>query len=280
VWRKIYWLIKTSRPLGWIIVPLVFLLGFTAYHTELSLLPIVQLSLLSFPYCLLLYGINDVYDYESDRINPRKQISNRVLCESEYFPLVKKTSFIVAVLLISSSIITLNLLNIAAMLLLLFFSHQYSAPPLRLKERPPLDSFSNCIFYWYAPILIGASYYATIFDIYITVYFIMACLMGIHSFSTILDYSVDKMAGDRTFAVVFGKRSASLFAAITFIVSYFFSGYQRTVVGIYMLFCAMLSIIITIYPSEKWAARFFYSMGAAFIIVGILEVQRYIILNG
>lgn len=220
-----------------------------------------------------------MYDFESDKVNPRKQISNRISYESEFFSLVRKASLVVALLLISSSIITLNFLNIVGMLLLLFFSHQYSAPPLRLKERPPLDSFSNGIIYWFAPILIGSSFYATIFDIYITAYFIAACIMGIHAFSTVMDYSADKMVGDRTFAVVFGKRPAALFTTIIFIISYFFSGYQRTVVGYYLLFCSILSVIITLYPSEKWAARFFYTIGAGFIIVAILEVQRYVILN-
>lgn len=163
------------------------------------------------------------------------------------------------------------------MLLLLVFSHQYSAPPLRLKEKPPLDSFSNGIIYYYAPLLLGVSYGAAFFDIPIQAYYILACVTGIHSFSTVMDYGPDKLAGDRTFAVAFGKRAASLFTVIVFAIAFLFSSFQGSAVGYYLLFCAILSGIITVVPSERLARYFFYSIGLAFMVVAIIEVQRYLV---
>jgi 4-hydroxybenzoate polyprenyltransferase len=269
-------LIQISRPLGWLVAPLVFLLGLTAFGTPLTPQAIVQVVLLSFPYCILLYGTNDVYDYEADELNPRKPVRDSVDMKTVIFPLVKKLSVIVTVLLLVSAILTLNPTNIFAMALLIFFSYFYSAPPLRFKHWPPMDSVSNGILYFYAPILLGASFGAMLFDIPIQVYFITACVMGIHSFSTIMDYSADRLMGERTFATVFSKHAASLFTLAVFVVAYFFSGFQGMIVGYYLIFCAVLAAIITVKPSEKWAQGFFYVMGIGFGVVAVFEVFRYL----
>ncbi|MFW9984833.1 MAG: UbiA family prenyltransferase [Candidatus Odinarchaeota archaeon] len=268
-------LIRTSRPLGWLIAPLVFLLGLTAFGSPLSLITILQLILLTFPYCVLLYGTNDIFDYEADKLNPRKTVPDSPEMETQFFPLVRTLSFVVSIVLFASAVITFNLTNIIAMILLLFFSYFYSAPPLRFKERPPLDSFSNGIIYFFAPVLLGTSFGATLLDIPIQAYFITVCVMGIHSFSTVMDYSADKLAGDRTFAVVLRKRTASFFTVIVFTIAYFFSGFQGSVVGYFLIFCASLAGIITFVPSEKLAKYFFYSMGIGFSIVGVYEMLRY-----
>lgn len=269
-------LVRISRPAGWLLAPLVFLLGLTAFGAQLSPAAVLQSVLLTVPYCILLYGTNDIYDYETDKLNPRKTTPTGVTVEADLFPLVKKLSSVTAVLLLASSLISLNLLNVVAMLLLLVFYHQYSAPPLRFKEKPPLDSFSNGIIYYYAPLLLGVSYGATFLDIPIQVYYILACVMGVHSFSTVMDYGPDKLAGARTFAVAFGKRAASLFTVIVFTIAFLFSGFQGSAVGCYLISCAVLSGIITVVPSERAARYFFYSMGLAFIVVAIIEVQRYL----
>lgn len=217
-----------------------------------------------------------MYDYESDKLNPRKKVADYAEMETKFFPFVRKLSGVLSLVLLMSSLFTLNLLNICAMLLLVVFSFVYSARPFRLKERPPLDSISNGIIYYYAPVVLGASFGITFLNLPIQVYYITACVMGIHSFSTIMDYSPDKLAGDRTFAVVFGKRMASLFTVIVFLLAFFFSGFLGTLVGYYLLFCAVLAGIITVVPSEKMAKYCFYLFGAVFVVVALFEVQRYL----
>ena len=66
-------LIGVSRPAGWSTLPAFFLMGFiSSGSTTITPLLILQILLLSFPVCIAGYGINDIYDYESDKINPRK----------------------------------------------------------------------------------------------------------------------------------------------------------------------------------------------------------------
>jgi 4-hydroxybenzoate polyprenyltransferase len=76
--NKFLLLIKVSRPLSWAVFPLVFLLGLIVSGNisgsiTITPLAILQILLLSFPYCTFLYGINDVYDFEADQINPKKR---------------------------------------------------------------------------------------------------------------------------------------------------------------------------------------------------------------
>ena len=269
-------LLQVSRPLGWLIAPLVFLLGITAFGAPLTALAIVQMVLLSIPYCVLLYGTNDIYDYEADKVNPRKPKRDSVELETKVFPLVKNISIIVVILLLISAVLTLNPTNILAMSILLFFSYFYSAPPIRFKQWPPMDSVSNGILYFYAPVLLGASFGATLFDLPIQVYFITAGVMGIHSFSTIMDYTADQLVEERTFATVYGKRAASIFSVVVFSIGYLFSGFQGMIVGYFLLFCAVLAVIIAILPYEKWARYFFYAMGVGFGVVAVAEVLRYL----
>lgn len=269
-------LLQVSRPLGWLIAPLVFLLGITAFGAPLTALAIVQMVLLSIPYCVLLYGTNDIYDYEADKMNPRKPKRDSVELETKVFPLVKNISIIVVILLLISAVLTLNPTNILAMSILLFFSYFYSAPPIRFKQWPPMDSVSNGILYFYAPVLLGASFGATLFDLPIQVYFITAGVMGIHSFSTIMDYTADQLVEERTFATVYGKRAASIFSVVVFSIGYLFSGFQGMIVGYFLLFCAVLAVIIAILPYEKWARYFFYAMGVGFGVVAVAEVLRYL----
>ncbi|MFX1510799.1 MAG: UbiA family prenyltransferase [Promethearchaeota archaeon] len=269
-------IIKVSRPLGWLVAPLVFLLGLTAFGSPLTPLAFIQVILLSVPYCVLLYGTNDRYDYEADKLNPRKPARDSVEMETRVFPLIKTLTLIVTFLLMLSAGLTLNPTNIFAMGILIFFSYFYSAPPLRFKQWPPMDSVSNGILYFYAPVLLGASFGAMIFQIPIQVYFISGAVMGIHSFSTIMDHNADKLVGERTFATVYGKRVAALFTLGMFFIAYFFSGFQGTIVGYYLLFCVVLAALIAVVPSEKWAKYCFYTIGIGFGVVAVFEVFRYL----
>ncbi len=256
---------------------MVFLLGFVCYRAVLTPVSLFQLVLLSIPYCIFLYGINDIYDFESDQINPRKQHLVGVKLEHRHHSLVRKVSLVMGLLLLSSALITLNPGNILGLGVLLFFSYQYSAPPLRLKERPPFDSVSNGFIYYCAPVMIGASYGTIPFNAPLQLYLITIAVMGIHSFSTVTDYSADKAVGDRTFAVVFGKRAAALFSLLVFTASYFFAGYQGTVINWYLLLLMILSFIIILYPSERLATVFFYTIGAAFVVVAAVLIQSWVI---
>lgn len=265
-------LLEVSRPLGWIIAPLVFLIGLYYSKAELGLLPIIQIVLLSFPYSLLLFGINDIYDIESDKINPRKR---SIEFHGGDARLIKIVSAAASSLLLMSSLFTYNLSNILCVVLILLLSYFYSIPPVRLKERPPIDSFSNGALFFLV-FSMGWSFGNSVVDIPLKIYFVAFCVMGIHAFGTVMDYSFDRRAGHKTFAVVLGRRTASLFALFTFVSAYLFSGIGSNVINYYFIFAIALLLVSIVFTSQKTAVLLFKLIFAGFIITAVSFVAGYI----
>ena len=70
---QLLFLIQVSRPIVWPVLPLVYALGLHAAHAELNAIAIAQMLLLTFPMNLIGCGLNDIYDYESDRRSTRRR---------------------------------------------------------------------------------------------------------------------------------------------------------------------------------------------------------------
>lgn len=269
--RSLLLLLSISRPLGWIIAPLVFTFGLYFSGAGFTFNAVLQLVLLSMPYCAILYGINDIYDYESDKLNPRKKDFS---LSAQDIELIKKYSKYASGALFLSSILSTNPQNLILMILLLAVSYSYSAPPGRLKERPPLDSISNGVLFFLV-FGLGYSYGGDVWTIPAKIYFVAMCVMGIHSFGTVMDYSTDKLAGHRTFSVLFGKRAASLFALLMFIAAILFSGIKTPAIIYYFIYCCVLLLISVVKPSEKLAFILFRLMFAGFIVTAAAYIMPY-----
>ena len=273
-------LIAVSRPAGWFSFPIFFLMGsVSSGSTTITPLFISQILLLSFPFCIFGYGLNDIYDYDSDRRNPRKGLFEGIVLQPEYHSFVKNVSFIVISLLFFTSFLTLNIFNIFGMVLLVSLGYFYSSPPLRFKERPPLDSITNGIGYFFAPFFLGFSFSGSIFlnagkgILWIDVCLITAIIMGFHAYSTIQDFDVDKKIGVKTFATIFGKRGASFFALVVSILALFFATSSilfKPVTYYYLGLCGLLFFITLVLPSEKLAKRGFFWLWIGFFLWPII----------
>ena len=271
--RRFLILMKISRPPLWVALPLVFCMGLAygqrgltspAFH--FTPLIIFQMFMLSFPICLFTFGLNDVYDYASDQLNPRKKGIEGILLETRYHRMVKIAALAVGIVFLCVSAATVNLANVYFSVTLLCLSYVYSAPPWRLKIRPPFDVVSAGILGFFAPFALGYSFVDDATALPLHAYYFTCCVMGLHAFSTIMDYDVDKRSGDRTFAVAYGKRAAALFPAAIFLCSLFIVrvNYIR---GFFMA-CLVLFIVVAVMPSERIARYSFLAMflGAVAIV--------------
>src|SRR4051812_15970162 len=146
--RKLLFLIQVSRPIIWPVLPLVYGLGLNASHAPLSVAAIIQIVLLTFPMNLVGCGINDIYDYESDRRSSRRRAVWGTVVRDEDWPLVFRASIFMLPLFVLGACVTRNGDNIVATFSLLLVAWLYSVPPLRFKERPPLDSLANGLGYF------------------------------------------------------------------------------------------------------------------------------------
>ena len=135
--------------------------------------------------------------------------------------MVKIAAFVVGIVFLCVSAATANLANVYFSVTMLCLSYVYSAPPWRLKIRPPFDVVSAGILGFFAPFALGYSFVDDATALPLQAYYFTCCVMGFHAFSTIMDYDVDKRIGDRTFAVAYGKRAAALFPAAIFLCSLF-----------------------------------------------------------
>ena len=160
--------------------------------------------------------MNDVYDYDSDIINPRKiksGLEGSVL-SPVYHTTVRFAAYVSTVLIFLISLLTRKAQNMFVTTVVIFGGWQYSAPPLRLKEIPLLDSCSNGLgifFGW----LIGYTFgRGRLSDIPGDKVFVLSlCTAGMHALAAAVDVEPDNVAGQTTIATFFGCRFAAVFAA-------------------------------------------------------------------
>jgi 4-hydroxybenzoate polyprenyltransferase len=272
MWHKILVLLKISRPSFWIALPLAFGMGL-AYGQRgltdpcfrLTPLIILQMGMLSFPFCLFTFGLNDIHDYPSDQMNPRKMRIGGIRPLTRDFGMVKIAAFCAGIAFLCVSAATVNLANGYFAVTMLCLSYVYSAPPWRLKIRPPFDAVSAGILGFFAPFALGFSFVDDAAALPFQAYYFTCCVMGFHAFSTIMDYDGDKRSGDRTFAVTYGKRAAALFPAAITLCSLFFVrvNYLKafSMVGLVMF------VVVAVNPSERIAGYFYRVMYVAALAV-------------
>src|SRR5882757_2486468 len=127
---KLLFLIQVSRPIIWPVLPLVYGLGLNAAHAPLSAAAIIQMVLLTFPMNLVGCGLNDIYDYESDRRSLRRRAVWGAVVRNEDRPLVFRAALAMMPLIMFAACATRNWDNIVATVLLLLVAWLYSVPPL------------------------------------------------------------------------------------------------------------------------------------------------------
>jgi len=265
IWQRFMILLKVSRPPLWIVLPLVFCMGLAYGQNGLTNpsfhftpLMILQISMLSFPFCLFTFGLNDIYDQVSDQSNPRKKGIEGIRLESVHHRMIKMASWGIAVVFLFISAGTVNLVNLYFSMTMLILAFVYSVPPWRLKARAPLDVVSAGILGFLSPFALGFSFVDDATTLPLQTYYFTLCVMGFHAFSTIMDYEVDRESGDCAFAVAYGKRAAALFPAAVFLCSLFLVHvmYIRAYFGV----CAVMCTLVCVWPSEKIARYSFLAM--------------------
>ena len=136
-------LLLSSRPLSWINTAFPFGAAYLLTTGRLDVAFWVGTIFFLVPYNLAMYGINDVFDYESDLRNPRKGGVEGALLD----PRVHRTTLIAAVVSCVPFLVVLVVLGDPLSWLVLAISMfavvAYSAKGLRFKEKPFLDSITT-----------------------------------------------------------------------------------------------------------------------------------------
>ncbi len=215
VWIHI---IRFSRPLFWIYLAGPYIIGYTIFangpRDVLRFEFFYTLFFFLIPANIILYGINDLYDQDTDAFNRKKDRAELRFNSSH----TKMYVFSILASLILSIPLWIYLPLFAKVLFSMFLilSIFYSAKPFRLKAKPFVDSLSNILYAFPGFI---AVYQLTSGSIPVSLVFAIICwTTAMHLFSAIPDIEADKKAHLRTTATKIGKGFSLLICSILWLV--------------------------------------------------------------
>lgn len=270
------YLLRLSRPRFWFYLAGPVVVGaIYAADSVAALFAPVPAALFGFfllPANVFLYGVNDIFDAEIDVTNPKK--NDREVRFSGGW-------------LVSGTILASGLVGLALAVVLpppalvslaafYFLAVEYSAPPLRLKTTPLLDSVSNGLYV--LPAVVAYAALAGTYPPLLAVAGGWCWAMGMHTFSAIPDIEPDREAGVRTTATALGERFTYVYcggcwvlAALTFWFVHPFLGallltYPALVVGIAVSAVAVERAYWW-YPAVNTLVGTLMSLGGVWILV-------------
>lgn len=212
-------LLKVSRPRFWLYVFGPYLVGVAAgaasredfLRLEIFLFAIYFL----FAANVLVYGVNDIFDFETDRRNPKKAEYEMLVRPESHRGLIREIVLLNTPFILAAVFLTPRALP--SLVGFLFFSVFYSAPPIRAKAVPVLDSVFNILY-----VFPGAFAYQMLTGSFMPwMLFAAAGLwtMAMHAYSAIPDIRADREAGVSTIATLLADRGTLVFCLSAYLAS-------------------------------------------------------------
>ena len=214
--KKLFWV---SRPISWPNTAYPFAVGYLVAGSAAGIdWPLLIIGTLYFlgPYNLLMYGVNDVYDYESDIKNPRKGGVEGMREARAFHPTILKAC------VYSNAPFLLYLFWVidwparAVLVLVIFSVIAYSLKGLRFKEKPVLDSITSS-FHFVGPLVVALAITGFPAEAwpFVSAFFIWG--MASHAYGAVQDILPDTAGGLRSVATALGARTTVLFAWISYL---------------------------------------------------------------
>jgi 4-hydroxybenzoate polyprenyltransferase len=211
---------------SWINTAFPFAAGYLLTVREIDAVLVVGTLFFLVPYNVLMYGLNDVFDYESDLANPRKGgIEGDVIVDRERAKRVHKGILVASAVTVLPMMAWLLLQGTVVagitLVLVVFGVVAYSAPVLRFKERPFVDSFTSALHFagplLYALVLAGTSLaQPSVWPIWVS---FVAWGMASHAFGAVQDVRADRAGGIGSVATVVGARTTVWISLLLYVAS-------------------------------------------------------------
>ncbi len=209
--NQLFW---SSRPISWINTAFPFAAAYFLITGRVDLSLVLGTLFFLIPYNLLMYGVNDVFDYESDLRNPRKGGIEGALLHPKWHRPTLFWSFGLCVPFVAYLYAVGSASANLWLTLLVFTVIAYSAKGLRFKEIPFVDSLTSASHFVgpmiYGIALAGGDLSATNVILFIASF----TLWGVasHAFGAVQDVKADREANISSIATVIGARATSRFA--------------------------------------------------------------------
>ncbi|MFE4726876.1 prenyltransferase [Microbacterium sp. NPDC056736] len=210
-------LFVSSRPVSWINTAYPFAAAYLLTTRQVDLPLIVGTLFFLVPYNLAMYGINDVFDYESDLRNPRKGGAHGAVLDRRLHRITLWAAGLSCLPFVVYLVAIGDPASCAVLAASLFFVVFYSAPPLRLKERPFLDSATSSI-HFFSPAVYGLVLAGAVWTPGLVALIVAFALWGVasHAFGAVQDVVADREAGIASIATARGARWTVRFALVCY----------------------------------------------------------------
>ena len=213
-------LFVSSRPLSWVNTAFPFAAAYFMTVREIDLVFVLGTVYFLIPYNLAMYGINDVFDYESDLRNPRKGgVEGALLDRGMHRPTLiaaaaTNVPFLVYLVAVG------NPLSWLVLAISVFAVIAYSAPGLRFKERPFVDSVTSST-HFVSPAIYGLALAGAVFTPQLWMVLAAFFLWGIasHAFGAVQDVIADREADISSIATVIGARATVRLAVVAYLLA-------------------------------------------------------------
>ena len=216
--KQLFW---SSRPVSWINTAFPFGATYFFITHQVDLTLVIGTIFFLIPYNLLMYGINDVFDYESDLRNPRKGGIEGALLDKKYHKLTIWSSILLCIPFLAYLYSVSDLASSLWLSLFVFTVIAYSAPVLRFKERAFLDSLTSSS-HFFGPMIYALSLTGVDMASRETLSCILAFLLwGIasHAFGAVQDVTADREASISSIATVIGAKATVRFAFASYLLA-------------------------------------------------------------
>ena len=205
----------TSRPLSWVNTAYPFATGYLVMGRVVDVRLIIGTLFFLVPYNLLMYGINDVCDYESDMRNPRKGGVEGAVTPRKYHRLIVWSAILSCLPFVVALVLLGNWQSVLVLAAVLFFVVAYSAKGLRFKEVPLLDSVTSSL-HFVGPLLYAYSLVGTTQAGWLVAVAFFCWGMASQAFGAVQDIIPDREANICSIATVFGARTTVWLAIVLY----------------------------------------------------------------
>ena len=200
---KLFWI---ARPISWPNTAYPFAAAYLLSGGAIDATLIIGTLYFLGPYNLLMYGVNDVFDYESDIKNPRKGGVEGMREARAFHPTIIRAAAITNAPFIIYLLLAGDWASRAVFIAIVFGVVAYSLKGLRFKEKPILDSITSSL-HFVGPALFGLSLFAFPANAwpFIIAFFLWG--MASHAFGAVQDIIPDRKGKLASIATIFGARA-------------------------------------------------------------------------
>lgn len=278
-------LAMVSRPVSWVNTAYPFAAGYIMTGGQINPTFVIATLYFLIPYNLLMYGVNDVFDYESDIRNPRKGGIEGMREQRKFHPTIIVAAAVSNIPPLVYLLITQSLTAGITLTILTFFVVAYSIAKLRFKEVPFLDSVTSSI-HFVGPLVYALTLTQFNSDTWPIILSFFFWGMASHAFGAVQDIIPDRAGSLSSIATWAGAQNTTRLVIVLYLaasVILFAQGDLAAIVGL-----AGLAYVANVLPyrnvtdatsastNAAWRRFIGLNLFTGFIVTIVLIVSRLV----